>query len=1538
MWGPMSNQTVAGFRLSIQQDRTWSQYAGEGWPFWAECELHVSGDLDPAKLRDAIREIVSRHEILRTVFHRQAGMKVPFQVIQDTPDFVWRAADLSGLDEEARDKELRSLVNQQKAAYDLEKSPPLEVALVKSGLGEHILILSLPALCADLRTLEVLSRQIMQEYAGTSHAADEIMQYADVAEWQQELLASEESKAGRDYWRDYCKLIDLPALSTTLAGFHKKGSGQFVQETVLRQVELSRLGSRPSASLPEFLLAGWEAFLSRMTGRPSVTVGCYFDGRSYAELAGAFGAFARSLPLNGDCADGTTFQTLLAQTERDYAEFKNWQDSFAWTDTGLVAADEQAPVLPFAFEYAELPATETVGGLAISTIRRQECDERFLIKLAAHRSGESLNLAVEFDASSIDRSTVERWSAHFLTLLLHAAAHPETVLNRLPLLDVSECHELVVGRNQTASEYPRQQGIHQLFEVQAAKTPGAPAVRYQEDCITFEQLNQQANQLAHYLRRNGVGADSLVGLCLDRSTSMMVAVMAILKAGGAYIPLTADHPKPRLAQQLAGVQVLISEAKFECVMPPFAGPLILIDTHQERWAQEPIANPVSVTTPDSLVYVIYTSGSTGTPKGVAVRHRNLVNYTSFIQQRLELEQSPAPLNFATVSTLGADLGNTCIYPSLLSGGCLHVIGHDIAADSQRLREYMENYPVDVLKIVPSHLTALLNSGGGAGILPRKFLILGGEAFTPGLMEKVVSAGGFCEVMNHYGPTETTVGSLTLRLKEFDWKNSAALTIPLGRPIANTRVYVLDPHGGPVPVGVAGELYIGGDGVTAGYINQPDRTAERFLPERFGADPESKMYRTGDLVRWLPDGNLEFLGRVDDQVKIRGFRVELGEIEAVLLKHQGIKQAAVLALTDERGDKSLAAYLVGTADTDDVRRYLRENLPDYMLPSAIIVMLKMPLNANGKIDRVALPKPGDVKAAAKEHVAPRTPSEEIVASIWAEVLKREGLGVEENFFEIGGHSLLATQIASRLREHFKAPVAVRSVFESPSIAELAKRMDTARREEQGIIPPPITTVARNGNLPLSFAQERLWVLDQIEPNNPLYNIPRTLRLRGPLRVDALQRAINEIVRRHESQRTTFAVRDGNPVQVITNEVTIPLIVRDLMSIPEHSREDEARQNAVEEAMRPFDLTTPPLVRGLLLRLAPDDHVLQLTMHHIISDAWSAGIFLQELGVLYEAYSAGNPSPLPELKIQYADYAAQERAWLQGDVLEKQLAFWRNRLRGVPPVLDLPLDRERPKVRTFAGACEMLQIPAAKLSALKQLATQEGATLFMALMALYQTMLAKYSGEEQIVVGTDLANRTMPETERMIGFFINLLAVRTDLSGNPTFRSLLGRVREGLLESYAHQEVPFPKIVQEVQPERSATHNPIVQSLFVMQNIPRSKRELGELKVEPFEVPVTTSKFDMAVFVAERPDGLLGYWVYGTELFDRATIQRMLRHFENLLDAAIADPDARLSSLAMLSAEEVAQQEAEKQSRKRSQSRKLKMASPTAIGLSGENHTK
>jgi amino acid adenylation domain-containing protein len=624
-----------------------------------------------------------------------------------------------------------------------------------------------------------------------------------------------------------------------------------------------------------------------------------------------------------------------------------------------------------------------------------------------------------------------------------------------------ERQQLLAEWNHTAAEYPRTRCLHELFEERAARTPERTAVRCGVDHLTYRELNARANRLARTLRQAGVAPDDRVGLCVERGAGMIAALLGILKAGGAYVPLSADHPKARLAIQLAGAAALVTEEQFLPALPKFAGPTICVD-RGASWETQPSTNLETLTTSENLCYVIYTSGSTGVPKGVAVRHRNLVNYACFIQRFLELDRYPDGLDFATVSTLSADLGNTAIFPSLLSGGCLHIVQQDVATDPQQMSDSFSRYPVDVLKIVPSHLEALLDAGGGAGVLPRRYLILGGEALSRELAARITALAPACEIINHYGPTETTVGSLALRLRDYDWKAPANHGIPIGRPIANTRAYILDARQQPVPPGVTGELYLAGDGVAAGYIGQPELTAERFVAEPFAGDGAARMYKTGDRARYLADGNVEFLGRSDDQVKIRGFRIELGEIEAVLSGHPGVRRAVALARENDRGDKYLVAYVTGSAhaelDAEDLRTYAGEHLPEYMLPGTIVVLPKLPLSANGKVDRQALPAPEETGSPAVEYVPPSGATEELVVSVWSEVLRRSPIGVQDDFFDIGGHSLLATRIASRLREQFHVPVTVRMVFECPTVRSLTAaimRLDSSESAAIALLPlePP-----------------------------------------------------------------------------------------------------------------------------------------------------------------------------------------------------------------------------------------------------------------------------------------------------------------------------------------------------------------------------------------------------------------------------------------------------------------------------------------------------
>lgn len=1532
----MSDTTTANFRLSPQQERLWEQQTATPVPFLTGCEVFIEGPLDELRLRDVVQQAAGRHESLRTVLDRQTGFKTPFQIVKQTVELSWNSFDLTKLDASTQVEKMYALAKQSHATLDLEQGPNLLVNLFALGMQSHAISITIPALCADRRSLQNLMGEIGRAYAG-SDVNGEAMQYLDVVEWQRELLTSDDSRPGRDFWRQYFRKLDLNSGNSLLSSFKTNPEGLFSPAVVLAKAD-SALASRfpafcagQGAAEADLLLAAWQIFLWRITGQSGIATACEFDGRKYAELDDAVGLFARYLPVQSEITPSLPFRLFLEQVKSTVAEMNNWQDTFTWA----AAEPDLRSYFPTAFEYADVEPGQVYSGTKFTFTKLETCCEAFELKLSV-RQGPDLSFEFHYDASRLERETVELWARCFLALLTAAVDAPDTTVSRLPLLDEALHHRLVVEWNNTAADYPRDLCFHQLFETQAALTPDRPALRCEEKQLTYRELNEQANQLSFALSRVGVEPGALVGLCLGRGIEMIVALLAIFKAGGAYVPLAADQPKARLTQQLADITVLLTEEKFLSRMPPFAGKTICLD--RDSWQEGPRSNPNLNQNSSTLAYVIYTSGSTGVPKGVAVRHRNLINYAWFIRRMLKLETHPEGLHFATVSTLAADLGNTCIYPSLLSGGCLHVISYDVAADSQRLSEYTGKHPCDVLKIVPSHLTALLDSGGGREVLPRKYLVLGGEAFRRGLLEQISALNPTCRIVNHYGPTETTIGSLTLSLEEY---RSASIspkklgaTIPLGKPIANTSVYILDTRQELLPPGIAGELYIAGDGVTAGYLNQPERTEERFLPDPFAETPGQKMYRTGDLARFLPEGDVEFLGRADDQVKIRGFRVELGEVEAVLTAQDGVKQAVVIARPDERGDNRLAAYVTASRDqnlsVEDIRAWLKEQLPEHMIPAAIMVLSRMPLTANGKIDRQNLPEPQETLARAQSDSDPRSQAETLIAGTWGEVLRRGNIGLDDNFFDIGGHSLLATQVVSRLRRSLEIDLQLRVMFDCPTVRQLATWVDRARREGNDALPPPLVPVSRDRLLPLSFVQQRLWVIDQLQPGNPVYNIPRTLRMKGTLDTAALQRALDEVLRRHESQRTTFEGKDGEPVQIIAERLRVPLPLRDLSGLPEEDREPAARQIAKEEARQPFDLKTGPLVRAQLLRLAPDDHLFLLTVHHIISDGWSAGIFIRELGALYEAFTQGKPSPLPELVIQCADYAVWQRNWLQGDILKRQVDYWREHLRGAPPVLELPSDQPRSETASLQGASEVVEFSAEFSDSLKAFSRKEDVTLFITLLAGFQALLARYVNQEHIVVGTDVANRTSLETEALIGCFINVLALHTDLSGNPSFRELLGRVRKVALDAWAHQDMPFDKLVEELQPERSTGHNPIVQVLFVMQNIPAGKREIAGLELIPFPMPVNYSKFDLAVFMAERAGQLVGYWVYRTDLFERNTILRFASQLETLLANALANPETRLNALEILGEEEKQQQDADKKARKRLQQQGLMATLPKTVG--------
>jgi len=1050
-------EPATGFWLSPQQKLAWShQSESSAAALRSACLVAIEGPVRPDALHQAVRGLVSRHEILRTVFRRQVGMKVPFQVVLDASEPEWNAVNLRSLTASEREIQVEIRFRQEQTRHiDFDKGPVLNATLLETGEQHCALILGLPAICGDTRSLEILIRELGQLYSGQQVPAVGDLRYVQFAQWQNDLLVSEEDAApeGRSFWQN-AKFSDSPEPSLPFE--NKIDAPDVSLESILSTLSastvnaLGTIAAKYKVSSSDVLLATWQCLLFRICGQSGFATGVRLDDRGYEELEGSVGLLAKTVPVVARLEGDPSFREVLQQIRESLQKANEWQEYF----------DPASCELRLHYSYNELPGKQTYGDVTFSVVQQEVHAERYKLKLAVQKLGENLELRFHYDASRLSRDTIQLWAGYFQTLLAAAVANPETSVSRLPLLNTAERQQLLVDWNHTTADYPNL-CLHQLFEAQAARTPDRPALRFADELLTYRQLNQRSNQFAHYLRSLGVGPDSLVGLALDRSADLMIAVLGILKAGGAYVPLNPDNPKPRLAQQLDGAVVLVTEQKLLAQMPDFSGSTLCLDRDQHLWAKESLANPSTNTTPDNLVYIIYTSGSTGVPKGVAVRHRNLVNYSHFIAQRLELPKFPDGLHFATVSTIGADLGNTCIFPSLISGGCLHIIRYEDSTDSQRFARYTQQHPIDVLKIVPSHLQALLSASDGAEILPRKFLITGGETLTPKLLEKIAALHPACQVFNHYGPTETTVGSLTLKLQDYDWKNSPAASIPIGRPIANTQLYILDAHLEPVPLGVIGELYIAGDGVTAGYLNQPDKTAERFLTNPFSSNTTSKMYRTGDLARYWPDGNVEFLGRGDDQVKIRGFRIELGEIEAVLSQHPAVKQAVLLALEDEHGgqnyDKRLVAYIVAqreqTTSPDALRSYLKQHLPDYMVPAAFVLLPKIPLTPNGKIDRKALPAPEQAQAQTQTYVAPATPTEEAVASIWAEVLRRDRISTNDNFFDLGGHSLMATQVISRIREHFRVELAMRVLFEKPTIQAVSQAVEMAQplEDDSAILP-------------------------------------------------------------------------------------------------------------------------------------------------------------------------------------------------------------------------------------------------------------------------------------------------------------------------------------------------------------------------------------------------------------------------------------------------------------------------------------------------------
>ncbi|HYX15518.1 MAG TPA: amino acid adenylation domain-containing protein [Nostoc sp.] len=1034
--------------------------------------------------------------------------------------------------------------------------------------------------------------------------------------------------------------------------------------------------------------------------------------------------------------------------------------------------------------------------------------------------------------------------------------------------------------------------IHHLFEAQVLCSPTSIAIEFEGKCLSYQELNQRANRLAHYLQVLGVQPDIIVGLCLERSLELVIAVLAILKAGGAYLPLDPTYPAERLSFMLENAQtsILLTQSHLCKDLSIQTTHRFCLDSDEEAIAQNPTTAPQSEVTPNNLAYVIYTSGSTGKPKGVAMPHHPLVNLITWQGQNSTVGLNAKTLQYTPISF---DVSFQEIFATLTTGGTLVLISEQTRRDPASLLRFVNQAGIERLFLPFVALQQLAEVAQMESIIPtslREVITAGEQLRITTAIAHLFSRLPQCSLYNHYGPSEThVVTAFTLTGSSQDWP---ALP-PIGQPIANSQIYLLDSDLQPVPVGVAGELYVGGVSLAKGYLNSPELTAQRFVVSPFNKC--DRLYKTGDLARYLADGNIEYLGRIDQQVKIRGYRIEPGEIETVLEQHSLVRQAVVVPRNDIPGEQRLVAYIV--ADTpaisvSELREFLRSQLPEYMVPSAIVLLDKLPLTPSGKVDRQALPVP--IYGNNQENfVAPETLTEIALANIWSEILGLTQVGIYDHFLDLGGHSLLATQVISRIRNVLQIELPLHCLFESATIAELAKLIETDRQQIQTIKLLPIQRVKRDANLPLASVQEPLWFLDQLVPNNPFYNVPEAFQLNGLVKVGALEQSFQEIINRHEILRTTFKALDGQPIQVIYPSSTFQLTV-----IDSPTNQSQIWELIIKEARRSFDLSKDLMLRAALFKLSETEHFLLINLHHIVCDGWSMKVLLQELAILYTAFALEQTSPLSDLTIQYADFAVWQRQWLQGEIRERQLAYWQKQLNGLPPILPLPTDFPRPSVSSYQGARHFLSLSASLSTELKQLSRQEGVTFFMTLLAAFQTLLFHYTGQDDFAIGTLVANRHDPELEKMLGFFANTLVLRADLSGLPSFRQFLQRVRDMTLGAYTYQYLPFEELVQALQPDRDLNQNPLVQVVFNLQNTPTSTWEVPGLSLTHLPLDNKTVKFDLFLELAETPTGLVGYFEYSTGLFAASTIARMTEHFQKLLEDIVANPDEKVDRYSLL----------------------------------------
>ncbi len=1866
--GIPKRKDMNAFPLSYSQKQLWflNQLDRESSFYNISAALRLTGKLNIAALEQSLGQIISRHEVLRAKIITQNGE--PVQTIEPPYELHLTVTDLKNQDTAAREELVRKLAKEEAhRPFNLAKDRLIRASLLRTSDSEHVLLLTMHHIVADGWSIGVLIREIALLYEalirGLASPLPKLsIQYADYAHWQLCWLQGEVLEKQLSHWRQQLSplppLLELPIDKPRPAIQAFKGSHQsFALGNDLSSM-LYALGREEKATLFMTLLTAFAALVSRYSGQEDFCLGTPIANRERAEIQELIGYFVNTLTMRFDFSGDPTFRQMLKRTREVALQAFAHQDlpfEMLVDDLHPDRNVSYSPVFQVMFGLQGRPIDDlSLADLQINLIEIENETAKFDLLLMMEGDESNLRGNFEYNTDLFEAPTIVRLISHFKTLLQEIAANPDKSIAALSLLTEAEQHLIISEWNDTATAYPKNSTIQRLFEVQVERGPDAIAVVYGDEKLTYAELNRKANQLAHHLTGLGIGPDVLVGMYLERCPAMIVGMLGILKAGGAYLPLDTNYPQERLSFMLADghVPVLLTQDHLMAKLPENDAVVLRLDADWQIIAKQKKTNPVNRATADNLAYVIYTSGSTGIPKGVSIPQRaiaRLVFHTNYIELRPEDRM-------AQVSNASFDAATFEIWGTLLHGARLVGITKDVALSTKEFATQLREQKITAIFLTTA-LFNLLASEAPQVFSTLDHVLFGGEAVDPRWVREVLRNGPPKRLLHVYGPTESTTFATWHLVKNVA---ESAKTVPIGKALSNTQTYVVDRKFRPVPVGIPGELLLGGDGLARDYLNRPDLTAEKYIPNPCSGAAGARLYRTGDLVRLLPDGNIEFIGRIDNQVKIRGFRIEPDEVKAVIARHPDISDAAVLVREDKPGERRLVAYVIFSPDSrqsiDELRAYLKEKMPDYMLPSAFVTMHEFPITPNGKLDRTRMPAPEDsATAGEKGFVAPRTPLERFFAEHWKKILNVEQVGIHDNFFEHGGDSLKAAVLINRLQEQVGEVAPVSAIFLAPTIAELAmyvnayypdlvvkyfgtessdqskfkekvfsenqvghitsnkiaqireiikplaprktrekqknppavfvispprsgstlfrvmlaghpklfappelellsfntledrkqelsqqfaiwleatvravmeakncdaetakalmedyekrnmtikqfygtlqgwigdrllvdktpsypldlnilqraeedfenplyihltrhpyatiysfiearldenffryqhpfsrrelgeliwlichqniveflknvppqrqmrlqfeqvlkepadsmrdvcqfldieydpkmlepykgkrmtdgltpksqmvgdfkfylhKNIDTKsvdrwknfhsddflseiswstasmldyQREERPVGGAPserdglhlrkkmtsIRRIPRDGDLPLSFAQMRLWFLDQMDPGSALYNIPTAVRLQGDLNVAAIEEALNEIIARHEVLRTTFSSTDGVARQQIAPSLQLNVTLIPLDHLPETEAVEEAKRIADIEGKSPFDLTKGPLIRAKLLKVGHQDYVLVLTLHHIISDGWSVGTLIREIVAFYNAYSGGQKSPLPPLAIQYVDFANWQNEWLQRDLMLEQLSYWKQKLSGSTTALNLPIDHPRPAVLANRGARLPFFILGESFYKLRDLSLKTGATPFTAALTAFAILLNRYTGEEDINIGTPIANRVRSEIEPLIGFFVNTIVLRADLSGNPTFRELLKRMHDVSQEALDYQDLPFEKLVDALQPERDMSRTPLFQVMFAYQKSLMNEAKLPGLTIKPMDVQSRTAKFDLTLEIMERSDGLRGTFEYNADLFDAPTIERMQQHFQKLLLSIVDDPDQPIRSLSYMTQEE------------------------------------